>query len=58
VQQCHPSGGQRTSCCVVSRLDLAGCVEAQGFLFSAARPAAKIPLLLQMINGTPLAAVA
>jgi diguanylate cyclase (GGDEF)-like protein len=39
-------------------LAAAGCVEAQGFLFSAARPAAEIPLLLQMINGTPLAAVA
>ena len=39
-------------------LEAAGCVEAQGFLFSAARPAAEIPLLLQMINGAPMAAVA
>jgi EAL domain-containing protein (putative c-di-GMP-specific phosphodiesterase class I) len=39
-------------------LDAAGCVEAQGFLFSAARPAAEIPLLLQMLNGTPTVAVA
>ena len=39
-------------------LDAAGCVEAQGFLFSAARPAAELPLLLQLICGTPIEAVA
>ena len=34
-------------------LAAAGCVEAQGFLFSAARPAAGIPLLLRLLGDVP-----
>ncbi|WP_431267036.1 EAL domain-containing protein [Dankookia sp. P2] len=37
-------------------LDAAGCAEAQGYLFSAARPAAEIPLLLRLLNEAPVAA--
>ena len=32
-------------------LDTAGCVEAQGFLFSEARPAADLPMLLRLFSG-------
>jgi len=34
-------------------LAAAGCVEAQGFLFSPARPAAEIPRLLRLLGDAP-----